>query len=196
MTFVELRIVPTLRSLAKAFDDRLAHTPISRWRVTKQSDSGKTRKGEPFCLALYRRIAGISIDAARCLASEIAAFAVKHNAKAFVIEDLKGWRPKGPNMNQRKRFHRFQHRMLVKHLGFKAEELGMRMIEIYARGTSRYAYDGSGKVDRSSKNAQLATFSTGKKYNADLNGALNIDRCWRMPKQRKPMQDSAKAPIL
>ena len=142
--------------------------------ASKQRDSGGTRKGEPFCSGLHRRIAGISLDAARYLASEIAAFAVKHNAKAFVIEDLKGWRPKGPNRNQRKRFHRFQHRMLVKHLGFKAQELGMRMLEVYARGTSRYAYDGSGIVIRSTKNTQLATFTSGKQYNADLNGASNI----------------------
>ena len=56
----------------------------------------------------------------------------------------------------------------------KAQELGMRMRQVYARGTSRFAYDGSGKVTRSKENAQLATFATGKRYNADLNGALNI----------------------
>ena len=140
----------------------------------KQASSGGTRKGEPFCLGLHRRIAGISIDAARTLASSITAFAVKHGAQAFVIEDLRGWRPKGPSKAMRKRFHRFQHRMLVQSLTLKAEELGLRLLEVYARGTSRFAYDGSGKVSRSKSNAQLATFSTGKQYNADLNGALNI----------------------
>jgi len=44
----------------------------------------------------------------------------------------------------------------------------------FARGTSRWAYDGGGKVKRSKENARSATFSTGKQYNADLNGALNI----------------------
>jgi transposase len=74
----------------------------------------------------------------------------------------------------RKRFHRFQHRALVAALAHKAQELGARVLEVYARGTSRWAYDGSGKVTRSKENAQLATFASGKKYNADLNGALNI----------------------
>ena len=50
----------------------------------------------------------------------------------------------------------------------------MRVLAVYARGTSRWAYDGSGKVKRSKENAQLATFQSGKQYNADLNGALNI----------------------
>ena len=142
--------------------------------ANRQASSGGTRKGEPFCVGLHRRIAGISLDAARTLASDITAFAVKHGAQAFVIEDLKGWKPKGPSKAMRKRFHRFQHRMLVQSLTLKAEELGLRLLEVYARGTSRFAYDGSGKVSRSKQNAQLATFSTGKRYNADLNGALNI----------------------
>jgi hypothetical protein len=53
----------------------------------------------------------------------------------------------------------------------KAQDLGMRVLEIYARGTSRYACDGSGKVARGKDNAQLATFASAKQYNADLNGA-------------------------
>ncbi|MEJ6002772.1 transposase [Paucibacter soli] len=140
----------------------------------KQSLSGSIQRGERHCVALHRRIAGYSLDAARTLASELAAFAAAHGAKAFVIEDLKGWRPKGPSKAQRKRFHRFQHRALVQALSHKAQEAGMRVLEVFARGTSRWAYDGSGKVRRSKENAQLATFASGKRYNADLNGALNI----------------------
>lgn len=142
--------------------------------AAKSSQSGKPVKGEPFCWTLYRRIEGLSLDAARMLASKLAAFAAQHGAKVFVIEDLKGWRPKGPSKVMRKRFHRFQHRALVQALGHKAQELGMRLLQVYARGTSRWAYDGSGKVSRSKENAQLATFASAKKYNADLNGALNI----------------------
>ena len=140
----------------------------------KHSLSGSVKKKGRHCVALHRRIAGYSLDAARGLASEIAAFAAAHGVKAFVIEDLKGWRPKGPSRAMRKRFHRFQHRALVAALAHKAQELGARLLEVFARGTSRWAYDGSGKVTRSKDNAQLATFASGKKYNADLNGALNI----------------------
>jgi IS605 OrfB family transposase len=140
----------------------------------KHSLSGFVKKKGRHCVALHRRIAGYSLDAARGLASEIAAFAAAHGVKAFVIEDLKGWRPKGPSRAMRKRFHRFQHRALVAALAHKAQELGARLLEVFARGTSRWAYDGSGKVTRSKDNAQLATFASGKKYNADLNGALNI----------------------
>lgn len=140
----------------------------------KQAQSGGLRRGGRHAVALHRRIEGYSLDAARRIASELAAFAAAFGAKVFVIEDLKGWRPKGPSKVQRKRFHRFQHRALVKALTYKAQELGARLLEVFARGTSRWAYDGSGKVQRSKTNAQLATFTSGKQYNADLNGALNI----------------------
>lgn len=149
--------------------DALAQTIAYR-----QSLSGSVGKGERHCAGLHRRIANLSLDAARVIASGVADFAAAHEAKILVIEDLKGWRPKGPSKAQRKRFHRFQHRALVKALAHKAQELGMRVLEIHARGTSRFAYDGSGKVMRSKENAHLATFATGKRYNADLNGALNI----------------------
>lgn len=138
----------------------------------KQAASGRAGRG--FCKRLYRRIAGLSLDAARQLSSQLAAFAHKHGAQAFVIEDLKGWKPKGKGKKQRQRFHRFQHRALLNAVALRAQELGMRMVEVFARGTSRWAYDGSGKVSRSKANAQLGTFASGKQYNADLNGANNI----------------------
>jgi len=140
----------------------------------KSHGGGDHRLGKGFCAKLYRRIAGLNLDAARRMASELAAFAKEHGAKVLVIEDLKGWRPKGPSKAMRNKFHRFQHRMLVKYLSGKAEELGMRVMEVYPRGTSRWAFDGSGKVARDKENAQLATFTSKKKFNADLNAAYNI----------------------
>ena len=74
----------------------------------------------------------------------------------------------------RKLFHRFQHRALVAALAHKAKELRTRVLEVFARGTSRWAYDGSGKVHRSKENAQLATFISGKKYSSKLTRMLNI----------------------
>jgi IS605 OrfB family transposase len=141
----------------------------------KASHGGVGRRlGKGFCEDLYRRIAGISLAAARQMSAELMAFAQLHGAEAMVVENLKGWKPKGKGKVQRKRFHRFQHRALVKHLGFKCEEFGLKLIEVLARGTSYFAYDGSGPVKRDKTNATLATFSNGRHYNADLNAAYNI----------------------
>ena len=123
---------------------------------------------------LHRRIANISREVARVLSAGLLAFARAYGAKVFVIEDLKSWKPKGGNRTQRPRFHRFQHRALVQALAYKAQEFGIRVMEIFARGTSRWAFDGSGKIRRDKANYSLATFASGKQYNADLNAAYNI----------------------
>ena len=165
-----------------ALHERIAHkqsqsakstngAQVSQTKASGRS-SGKASRG--FCRTLHRRIAGLSLDAARQLSAELVAFALAHGAQAFVFEALKGWKPKGNSRAQRKRFHRFQHRALFNAVAMRAEELGMHMVEVFAGGTSRWAYDGSGKVVRAADNAALATFATGKQYNADLNAANNI----------------------
>ena len=146
-----------------ALRDRIAH---------KQHATGQVGRG--FCRTLYRRITGLSLDAARQLSSQLIAFAQAHGAQALVFEALKGWKPKGRGKAQRKRFHRFEHRALVAAVTLRAAELGLRLVEVFAGGTSRWAYDGSGKVTRDAKNAQRATFESGKQYDADLNAAQNI----------------------
>ncbi|NEO95836.1 MAG: transposase [Moorea sp. SIO3G5] len=56
----------------------------------------------------------------------------------------------------------------------KWAELGGKVVEVVAAYTSKLAYDGSGTVRRNSKKYSLATFPSGKRFNADLNGAYNI----------------------
>lgn len=56
----------------------------------------------------------------------------------------------------------------------KFAEAGGRVEHVYARGTSSWAFDGSGKLKRDAKHYELATFSTGKQYNCDLNASYNI----------------------
>lgn len=66
-----------------------------------------------------------------------------------------------------------------KHTEKKFEEIGAKVELVYPRGTSSWAFDGSGQVKRSKTNYTDAQFSTGKRYNADLNGSYNIGaRYW------------------
>jgi IS605 OrfB family transposase len=142
--------------------------------AAKQAETGVLKKGQRFCLDLFSRSEGLGLDAARRLASDLLSFAREHGARAFAVEDLKGWKPKGRGARLKQKFHRWEHRRLIASLKLKAEEFGLRVMEVFARGTSRWAYDGSGKVKRDKANYSLATFSNGKQYNADLNAAYNI----------------------
>ena len=68
---------------------------------------------------------------------------------------------------------------IQRYTSYKAHAEGIRFSRVLARGTSQYAYDGSGKVHRIG-NGQIAVFSMGQKmYHADLNASYNIGaRYW------------------
>lgn len=74
------------------------------------------------------------------------AFAQEHGAKALAIENLKGRKPTGNGKKQGQWFYRFQHRIQVKYLTYKCEEFGLKLLEVFARGTSYFAYDGSAEL--------------------------------------------------
>ena len=56
----------------------------------------------------------------------------------------------------------------------KWSELGGKLVFVNPRGTSSYAYDGSGKLKRNNQNYALAQFANLKLYNADLSASYNI----------------------
>jgi putative transposase len=154
--------------------DKLGLRIRRKARLTK-----KLHKG--FCKPLYRKAQNINKNIAHQVSREIVNFAIDNGADTIVFENLKGWKPKGGRKRSglKQRFHGWLHRRLFDFTSMKFEEIGGSVVEVYARGTSSWAFDGSGKLKRSKKNYALATFQTGKQYNCDLSAAQNIGaRFW------------------
>ena len=143
-------------------------------QLSGSTTAGKLSKG--FCKALYRRMANLNTEISRECSRKILAFAREHGAMTIVLEDLKGFRPTAGAMrsNLKQRFHRWLHRKLVRQVQSSAEEKGMRVAFVNPRGTSAWAYDGSGRVKRDPENHALCQFQNGKLYHADLNASYNI----------------------
>ena len=59
----------------------------------------------------------------------------------------------------------------VKGMAFRT---GIRVFIINPKGTSMYAFNGSGEVSGDSSNYSLCTFADGKRYNCDLSASYNI----------------------
>ncbi len=135
---------------------------------------GKLHKG--FCSKTYEKCRRINHQIGQIVSKRIVQIAKKFNSEAIVFENLKGWKPKGgrKRSNLRQRFHGWLQAKIRDFTEMKWAELGGKIVEVVAAYTSKLAYDGSGKVKRDSKNYALATFSSGKRFNADLNGAYNI----------------------
>jgi hypothetical protein len=106
----------------------------------------------------------------------------RYNCQAIVFEHLGKLRiPKGfcGAQRLRKKVHYWLQGRIQQDTKYKAHASGIRFSRVLARGTSQYAYDGSGKVYRTG-NQQIAVFFGGQKiYNADLNASYNIaTRYW------------------
>ncbi|MEM8829175.1 MAG: IS200/IS605 family accessory protein TnpB-related protein [Cyanobacteria bacterium P01_G01_bin.19] len=140
-------------------------------RLTK-----KLHKG--FAKAHYRKAANISKNIANQTAKQIINFAIANDATTVVIENLRNWKPKGGKRKSslKQRFHGWVKSAIADRLEQLGQEHGIKIVAVYARGTSSTAYDGTGKVKRDKDNYALGTFSTGKRYSIDLSASYNIRR--------------------
>jgi IS605 OrfB family transposase len=151
-----------------------------------------------FCTHDHRRLKQLMDNEAHQISRQIVNRAKENACDAIVVENLKGWRPKAgrKRSTMKAKFHRWFHRLLIDRVTSKALELGIRLIQVFARGTSSNAYDGSGTVQRDKDNYALCRFASGKRYNADLNAAYNIAARGILqlyyPKIRKRLWDSGK----
>ena len=109
---------------------------------------------------------------ARMTAAAIAGYASSEGASVIVMEHLNpGGKTKG---SRKERLHLWRKRDILKRTEAIAHRKGIRFSTVYAGGTSKYAFDGSGAVARDKDNHSLCTFKTGKRYNADLSASYNI----------------------
>ncbi|MEM8780191.1 MAG: transposase [Cyanobacteria bacterium P01_G01_bin.49] len=144
-------------------------------RISKKASlTGKLQKG--FARGLYRKAGNINREIGQKVSAYLVKIAKQHGVKYIVFEHLKGWRPRGGKRKStlRQRFHGWLHRRIVNLTEMKWSELGGRVVFINPRGTSSYAYDGSGKLKRNNQNYALAQFANSKLYNADLSASYNI----------------------
>ena len=156
----------------------------------------KTKKlCKGFASSWYRKGLNIAKHSAHQMTRELVEFARANGATTIVFENLKGWRPSAPRHGLRKKFHTWLHRRIVEFTELKWREYGGRLASVSARGTSKYAYDGSGAVTRSvNGNDSICRFKTGKIYNCDLNATYNIAAKYFL-RLRKQAQAASRSPI-
>jgi transposase, IS605 orfB family len=124
---------------------------------------------------IWRKINNLIGAIATQTANDIVDFAKKNSAKVIVFEHLhfkkkKGDKKKKKLGSKRQYWTKIRIQEMVKN---KAHSMGIRFSRVNARNTSALAFDGSGYVRRNTK-GDIATFTTGKIYHADLNASYNI----------------------
>lgn len=163
----------------RAIDKRDKHLArIRRKASATMGKGGSLHRG--FGRVHYRKAAQINTNMARQVARKILNVAVQNGATTIVFENLKGWNPRGGRKRStlRQRFHGWLKAAILKQVEQIAQEVGIKVVTVYARGTSSLAYDGSGELKRDSKHHELATFKSGKRYCCDLSASYNIAARW------------------
>ena len=158
----------------------------------------------------WRRINGLQKFIIQDTVDKIIEFAIKNEVDVIVLEYLGKMRlPKGLFGSKRLRAKlQYWAKLKIQYkIEEKAHSLGIRYSRVLARGTSMYAYDGSGLVLRNSKK-DIATFQSknkndkNKTYHADLSASYNIasryfTRAILKPfSKMKRLQVEAKVPLL
>ena len=150
--------------------DSLEHA-INRIKKAQQNGAGKMP-------GLWARARGINDRIAVLTAQYIMDTAVENEVDVIVFEHLElTGRKRG---SKKQRLHHWRAQYVQKMVTDKAHRAGIRISHVNAWGTSRYAYDGSGKVLRGKESEKTGgsysqcEFATGKVYNCDLNATYNI----------------------
>ena len=128
--------------------------------------SGRNKKPN-----IWRKINNLIKTISQDTANRIIDFALRYNADVIVFEYLNFKKIKKKKLRTRMQY--WAKRRVQELVKNKAHGLGLRFARINPKNTSALAYDGSGFLTRN-KNKAVATFSSGKRYNADLNASYNI----------------------
>ena len=139
---------------------------LNRYKL-KSKQSGRTNKPK-----IWGKINGLNTQIVNDTVNKIISFAMKNNVDVLVFEylDFKGKKPKNRSMQ----LQLWAKRKIQQKCEHQAHNFGMRFSRVSAKNTSKLAFDGSGYVDRNTKNASLCKFKNGKQYNCDLNASYNI----------------------
>lgn len=148
--------------------DHLMHS-INRIKKAQQHGNHKTPR-------LWAKAKGINHDIAVKTANYIMDIAVLYNADMIVFEHLdRNGKVRGSKKQKLKMWRSQEVQSIVTN---KAHRSCMRISHICAWGTSKLAYDGSGRVLRGKDSGfptyELCRFQNGKIYNCDLSASYNI----------------------
>lgn len=163
--------------------DRLWHA-VNRIKKSQRLGGRKNTK-------LWAKAKGLNHELAVKTAEGIMDIAVLYNADVIVFEHLdRNGKVRGSKKQKLKLWRSQEVQAIVTN---KAHRNGMRVSRVCARGTSRYAYDGSGIVERGiNGNYSLCRFHTDKIYNCDLSASYNIGARYFVREICKSLDESSR----
>lgn len=165
------------------------------WHVLNRIRRYQREHGSQNVQSFWKYARRMNDELAKKVSSAIVEFAVLYSVDCIVFEylDFRGKKTKGDNAQH---LHMWRKNGIQQYVEHKAHRCGIRISHICAWGTSKLAFDGSGKVARDETNRALCTFPSGKRYNCDLSASYNIGARYFVRELLKPLPVTVRSEFL
>lgn len=162
--------------------DHLNHLLNRKRRIQRNSGNYKYLNN----LHIVNKINSVNDDMVNQTVSQIIRICLSYGVDVIVFENLHH-KFKKAKRSFRARFHHWRKISIYNKAYAMAHRNGMRISTVNPCGTSKYAYDGSGEVERYEDNYSICKFKNGKEYNCDLSASYNIAARYLVREYLKPV---------
>ena len=162
--------------------DRFNHLLNKKRKIQRKSGNYKFLGN----LHIVNKINSINKNIVNHTCSEIIKICLSYGVDVIVFENLRH-KFRRAKKSYRQRLHHWKKISIFNKTYEMAHRNGMRISTVNPKGTSMYAYDGSGKVERDENNYSICVFQNKKVYNCDLSASYNIASRYFVREYLKPL---------
>ena len=170
--------------------DLMNHLLNKKRKIQRNSGNYKYLRN----LHINNKINSINENIVNHTVNQIIKICLSYGVDVIVFENLRH-KFKRAKRSFRARLHRWRKIAIYNKAYEMAHRNGIRVSTVNPNGTSRYAYDGSGLVERDNDNYSICKFVSGKIYNCDLSASYNIAARYYIRKTLKPLDVNSRSEL-
>lgn len=170
--------------------DLMNHLLNKKRKIQRNSGNYKYLRN----LHINNKINSINENIVNHTVNQIIKICLSYGVDVIVFENLRH-KFKRAKRSFRARLHRWRKIAIYNKAYEMAHRNGIRVSTVNPNGTSKYAYDGSGKVERDNDNYSICKFVSGKIYNCDLSASYNIAARYYIRETLKPLDVNSRSEL-
>ena len=170
--------------------DLMNHLLNKRRKIQRNSGNYKYLRN----LHINNKINSINENIVNHTVNQIIKICLSYGVDVIVFENLRH-KFKRAKKSFRARLHRWKKIAIYNKAYEMAHRNGIRVSTVNPNGTSKYAYDGSGLVERDNDNYSICKFVSGKTYNCDLSASYNIAARYYIRETLKPLDVNSRSEL-
>ena len=170
--------------------DLMNHLLNKKRKIQRNSGNYKYLRN----LHINNKINSINENIVNHTVNQIIKICLSYGVDVIVFENLRH-KFKRAKRSFRARLHRWRKIAIYNKAYEMAHRNGIRVSTVNPNGTSKYAYDGSGEVERDNDNYSICKFVSGKIYNCDLSASYNIAARYYIRETIKPLDVNSRSEL-